>query len=174
MPSLYNSVGDLRFYNFISNQYFSGVPVGSVFNFVPTNGHLWGWANGTAFNSTTEMLFDTASSQWNYYWYFPAVPGTPTASEQITGNRATNNYRFRYLSNASNSSRVNDRRVIQRTNTGDTNGEPYAYINSQVGASTATVLTSSAFPNNGGTDVSASTFTSDTFLNNRFDWFSFA
>jgi len=80
MPNLYNTVGNLRFYNFISNQYPAGVPVGFVRQFV-SNASLNRWMNDYAFDPVERVLdyYDTS-----FHFYFQKVAGEPCDNETIT------------------------------------------------------------------------------------------
>lgn len=89
MPALWNSDGDIKFLNFISNKYFAGVPAGALNNFDPANPTIGSWLINHAFSPTEAFLSST------YYWiYFPSVPGTPTENETCTGQVAGGNRRF--------------------------------------------------------------------------------
>lgn len=99
MSNLYSSSGDIRFYNYISPSFYSGVPVGSV------DKDITQFLSEHAFSS-----IDFFNSGNDYYVYrFPQVNGTPTQRETTTAQiSATANGRgfFRMGSG------INDRRSI--------------------------------------------------------------
>ena len=94
MPDFWNTVGNLRFYNFISNRYFNGVPPASSSQF--TRSFLWS-------NWFSQYVFPSNPSVYSanlVCFYFPRVVGTPTENESCTGTaNTTNNFRFRFFNN---------------------------------------------------------------------------
>lgn len=90
MPSLFNTVGDLYFYNFISNQYPNGVPSSLVDTFEASS-RLTQWLANQAFSGTATLSADNA------YFYWPAVASSPTELETIT-SASTSVYRVRITS----------------------------------------------------------------------------
>lgn len=93
MPALYNTVGDLKFYNFISNRYPSGVPAAMVRQFV-SNAGVNRWLEDYAFIASERAVGDWRNPfNASIYFTFPRVVGTPTENETITSN-TTSNYRF--------------------------------------------------------------------------------
>ena len=103
MPTLYNTTGDVKFYNFISNYYPSGVPCGAVRGFVSSAG-INKWMTDYAFASV-DIVGVTAYgfSFRDIYFSFPKVVSTPTENETIvTQVNSTTNFRF-FMSWGSNS-----------------------------------------------------------------------
>jgi len=95
MPALYNTVGDLKFYNFISNRYPSGVPAALVRQFVSTAG-INRWIEDYAF-ATNERAGSSRNSSFQLRYMsliFAPVLDTPTANELITTCTYNANYRF--------------------------------------------------------------------------------
>lgn len=122
MPNFWNTVGDLKFYNFISNKYFNGAPPASYLSFTDSF-LIRDWLANYVFTSNPSLF----SSSY-IYLYFPSVIGSPTENESCTGNpNSTNNYRFRLYLNQDLSTYYNN---------GITNA-----VNTQNSGSTATVFT---------------------------------
>lgn len=79
MSNLYSSDGDIKFYNYISPSFYSGVPVGSV------DKNIFQFLSEHAFDSV-----DVAVSGIDYTFYkFPQVGGTPTEKEPLTGTTSS-------------------------------------------------------------------------------------
>lgn len=111
MPYLYNTVNggtndELRFYNFISNQFPAGVPTAltPTIERTPSLPATPGvFTNSRPREWFTDYGFNAAHRLYNgnrYYYYFPAIAGTPTANELLTGvPTTTTNYRFQRVCN---------------------------------------------------------------------------
>ncbi len=97
MVSLYNAVGGLNFYNFVSNQYYAFVPVAMIDTNFADGKHMKQWledsgtVTGAAFPSANQR---TGALSTHTYFYFPAVASTPTENETCTGACTSSNYRF--------------------------------------------------------------------------------
>lgn len=101
MPNLYNILNsgtaeEVRLYNFISNQYFAGVPVGLTSNVTgnAADHTMNDWLANSAFDVGQHLY-----SGGNNYFYFPAVVGTPTEYEDFPGTLSASQYRFRAYRN---------------------------------------------------------------------------
>jgi len=132
-----SSANEVKTYNYISNTYPSGVPTGSLADANGTPGDFTGtfqldWLAGQVLPSTAMF-----SSGTTVYYYFPAVPDTPTRNESLTGQAATSAYRFT-LSLPITTGLINNTGVAGNIST-TTNGSitNQAVINMSVGAGTA-------------------------------------
>lgn len=103
MPSLFNTVGNLEFYNFISNQLPSGVLCADTPTYEATNGTLIRWLGERGLSTTTARFYngvnnanDSTYNSSNYiYFYFPQVVGEPCENEIITTSaNSSNRWRF--------------------------------------------------------------------------------
>lgn len=102
MPALFNTVSsgtpnELRFYNYISNRFYGGVPTGLINIEYPLNSRtINDWLINYAFPANTATLISSVQT----YFYFPNVTGTPTQNESCTGTvNNTNNFRFSVYNN---------------------------------------------------------------------------
>lgn len=94
MPTFWNTVEDLKFYNFISNNYFNGAAPVNYTEFAQSF-LIRDWMSNYVFTTNPSVY-----SSSNIHCYFPRVVGSPTENESCTGNaNATNNYRFRLYLN---------------------------------------------------------------------------
>lgn len=155
MPALYNTVGNLRFYNFISNQYPAGVPVGLVRQFV-SNASLNRWMNDYAFDSIERFITD---SDRRIHFYFKRATNEPCDNETITVQADGTNRRRFWWSNEY------DLRALSYTNS----SYIYAQLNTQdvdVTGAWGDVLRPTYYGN-------GNTWASSTALNNREDYFVF-
>lgn len=91
MPNIFNSVGDLRFFNFISNSFPCGVPVNLLYTYsADANFHRW---------VTSTALPGQSISSSHLYFRFPYSTSEPAlATETIlsTSSNNTTNQRFYY------------------------------------------------------------------------------
>lgn len=94
MPDFWNTIGNLKFYNFISNQYFNGIAPANSSSFTQSF-LIRDWLSNYVFSANPSLFSASA-----IHLYFPKVIGSPTENESCTGNpNATNNYRFRLFLN---------------------------------------------------------------------------
>jgi hypothetical protein len=96
MSNLYSTIGDVKFYNYISNNNFAGVPNALIASTADKG--LVNWIYEYAFNS-----LDVSYSSLVAAWRFPKVVGTPTEPEsttvQVTTPSSATTTRFGYRFN---------------------------------------------------------------------------
>lgn len=156
MPNLYNTVGNLRFYNFISNQYPAGVPVAFIRQFV-SSADINRWMIDYAFDSIERSFNDT--NDGNVAFYFKRAVGEPCDNETIEVQADMSNRRRFYWR-----SRYDNRALSYAYNS-----DLYAQLNTSDVDTTAT-WTDAIRPTYYG---NSGTWSSDTDLNNREDYFVF-
>lgn len=102
MTNLFNTVGNIKFYNKISNTYFAGIPSASI------NGtteapriSVLNWIDDYLYPGTTfaggRQVNGTFGSTEEMFMYIPPAVGTPTENETIAAGTTTstsNNYRW--------------------------------------------------------------------------------
>lgn len=161
MPSLFNTVGNLKFLNFISNQLPSGVPCPDFPTYEPTDGTIIRWIGNYVFASLNRAFSgaDVANASSygssNYvYFHFPPVVGEPCENEDQLLQTTTSRYRFRFRL-------AYDPRAIGTDQT-----EQDITLNNDNLGSTTSILEKDTYYRGVGNNTSR-------YLDGKADWYSF-
>lgn len=116
MPNIFNTVNsNIKFFNFISNSFPSGVPVSQLYSY-SSNANFHNWLKNVAMPG--QVFWD---GSWQTYIRFPYNASEPAlATETLLSNSTLNstNYRFRlqYLHPTTNNTQAGDSRTINSGN----------------------------------------------------------